>query len=89
MALFATGALDEAARVLEEALKRRPTATELAPLLAATYAQLGRRQEARDLLLRWQPGASQEELSDIPFAYPYSTDGRPMARRRSIAWSTD
>ena len=84
-ALFATGALDEAARVLEEALKRRPNAIELAPMLAATYAQLGRRPEARDLLLRWQPGASQEQLSDIPFAYPFvgqwSTDGQEAADR--------
>ena len=65
LALFSSGALAEAARVLEEALERSPTATELAPPLAATYAHLGRREEARDMLLRWKPGASQEELSDI------------------------
>ena len=71
MALFATGALEETAGVLEEAMKRSPDATELAPPLAATYAHLGRRREARELLLRWQPGASQAELANIPFAYPF------------------
>ena len=40
MALFATGDLDQAARVLEEALARSPGAIDLAPLLAATYAHL-------------------------------------------------
>jgi adenylate cyclase len=57
-ALFASGALDEAARVLEEPL-------------AATYARLGRRKETRDMLLRWRPGASQEELDEVALAYPY------------------
>ena len=80
LALFSSGALDEAARVLEQALERSPTATELAPPLAATYAHLGRRQEARAMLLRWKPGASQEELNNVPFAYPctyrWSSDGQ-------------
>ena len=71
--------------MLEEAIERSPTATELAPPLAATYAQLGRRQEARDMLLRWKPGASQEELSDIALAYPYtyrwSADGQKALDR--------
>jgi TolB-like protein/class 3 adenylate cyclase/Flp pilus assembly protein TadD len=71
LALFASGALDEAARVLEEALARHPAATELAPPLAATYARLGRRKEARAMLLRWRPGASQEELDKVALAYPY------------------
>ena len=71
LALFSSGALDAAARVLEEALARRPTATELAPPLAATYARLGRREEARAMLLRWRPGASQAELDEVALAYPY------------------
>lgn len=80
LALFSLGALPEAARVLEEALERSPTATELAPPLASVYAHLGRRREARDMLLRWKPGASQEELNDIVLQYPYtfrwSSDGQ-------------
>jgi adenylate cyclase len=79
MALFAIGELDEAARQLEKAMERDPHATELVPPLAATYAHLGRRQEARDLLLSWKPGAGQRELNGIPTAYslPYkwSPDG--------------
>jgi tetratricopeptide (TPR) repeat protein len=72
LALFSLGSLVEAARVLEEALDRNPIATELAPPLAATYAHLGRRKEARDMLLRWRPGAGQQELSDIALTYPYT-----------------
>jgi adenylate cyclase len=72
LALFSSGALAEAARVLEEALASNPTATELAPPLAATYAHLGRREEARGMLLRWKPGASPEELGDVPLAYPHT-----------------
>ena len=90
MALFATGALDEAARVLEEAMARSPDATELAPPLAATYAHLGRRREARELLLRWRPGASQAELSQHSVRLSV---GPPMVARRPrkwpIGWSTD
>jgi tetratricopeptide (TPR) repeat protein len=85
LALFSSGALAEAARVLEEAIERSPTAIELAPPLAATYAQLGRRAEARDMLLRWKPDASQEELSNIPLDYPYtyrwSADGQEALDR--------
>jgi TolB-like protein/Flp pilus assembly protein TadD len=72
LALYSSGAVDEAARVLKEALDRNAAATELAPPLAAIYAQLGRRAEARDLLLRWRPAASQEELDNIAFVYPYA-----------------
>jgi TolB-like protein/class 3 adenylate cyclase len=72
LALFSSGAVDEAARVLKEALDRDAAATELAPPLAAIYASLGRRPEARDLLLRWRPAASQEELDNIAFSYPYA-----------------
>jgi tetratricopeptide (TPR) repeat protein len=85
LALFSSGALAEAARVLEDGLASTPTATELAPPLAATYAHLGRRAEARDMLLRWKPGASREELSDVPLAYPHtyrwSADGQEALDR--------
>ena len=85
LALFSSGALAEAARVLEAALEHSPSATELAPPLAATYAQLGRRKEAREMLLRWKPNASQEELSDIALDYPYtkrwSSDGQKALDR--------
>ena len=81
LALFSSGALAEAARVFEQAMESRPTEIELAPPLAATYAQLGRRQEARDMLLRWKPGASSEELSDIALAYPYTYRWSPDGQK--------
>jgi tetratricopeptide (TPR) repeat protein len=72
MAYFAMGDLEQAATVLKEALDGDPDAVELAPLLAATYAQLGRREEARAALLQYQPGASQLELQNLGFVYHFS-----------------
>jgi HEAT repeat protein len=71
MAYFAMGDLEQAATVLKEALDSDPDAVELAPLLAATYAQLGRREEARAALLQYQPGASQLELQNLGFVYHF------------------
>ncbi len=71
MAYFAMGDLEQAATVLKEALDGDPDAVELAPLLAATYAQLGRREEARAALLQYQPGASQLELQNLGFVYHF------------------
>ncbi len=53
VAHFAAGRLEEAARVLANALERNPLAIELGPPLAATYARLGRRKEARAALDEW------------------------------------
>jgi tetratricopeptide (TPR) repeat protein len=74
MAYFSMDDLEQAAAVLAEALERDPDAVELAPLLAATYAQLGRREEARAALLQYRPGTSQSELINIGYAYhfPYA-----------------
>ena len=73
MAYFALDDLDRAASVLSEELKRNPDAVELAPLLAATYARLGRRSDARASLLRWQPDASPSQLRSLVEGYhaPY------------------
>jgi len=73
IALFAKGDLDEAARVLERPFQADPHAIEMAPPLAATYAQLGRRQEARELILMLRPGAGQSDLEYYPVDYhiPY------------------
>jgi len=74
MAYFSLGDLEQAAAVLSEALERDPGAVELAPLLASTYAHLGRRADARAVLLRWQPDANPSQLQDIASVYhfPYS-----------------
>ena len=71
MAYFAMDDLETAAEVLGEALERDRGAVELAPALAATYARLGQREEARAALLLWKPDASQRELKGIPFAYHF------------------
>ena len=81
LALFSLDQLAEASRVLEEALVRNPSATELAPPLAAIYAHLGRRQEARAMLLRWKPGASQNELDGIVLTYPYTYRWSPEGQK--------
>jgi tetratricopeptide (TPR) repeat protein len=85
MALFAMGELERAAVVFEKAIERDPGATELAPPLAATYARLGRRQDARESLLLWKPGADQRELNDAAvsyhFPFPWSPDDRGVEYR--------
>jgi HEAT repeat protein len=71
--------------VLSEALSRNPHAVELAPLLAATYAHLGRRSDARVALLQWQPNASQFQLQALAqiyhFPYAWAEDARATADR--------
>jgi TolB-like protein/class 3 adenylate cyclase/Flp pilus assembly protein TadD len=73
MAHFALYDLERAARILSDALDRNPDAMELAPLLAATYAHLDRRSDARAALQQWQPNASQLELESLAQGYhvPY------------------
>ncbi len=85
MALFAMDELERAAAVFEKALERDPGATELAPPLAAIYARHGRRQDAREALLLWKPGANQVELDKVSFSYhipfPWSLDHREVMDR--------
>ena len=77
MAYFAMDDLEKAADVFAQALERDPGVIELAPPLAATYARLGQREDARASLLLWKPGASQGELQNMPFVYhfPYQWSG--------------
>jgi Flp pilus assembly protein TadD len=71
LAFFAMNDMGEAARTLATSLARDPNATDLAPLLAASYARLGRRSDARATLLKWIPGASQIELEDAVLSYHF------------------
>jgi hypothetical protein len=73
MAYFTLDDLERAASVLSDALDRNPDALELAPLLAATYARIGRRSDARAALLKWQPDVSQFQLQSLALGYhaPY------------------
>jgi tetratricopeptide (TPR) repeat protein len=74
MAYFAMDDLEQAAAVLKEALDRDPGAVELAPLLAATYAHLGQREDARAVVQQWRPELDETSLERIGFAYhvPYA-----------------
>jgi tetratricopeptide (TPR) repeat protein len=69
IALFASRNLEEAAITLEEGIARDPKAIELLPLLASILAQLDRRQDARDTVLKWKPGLSRLEMQIVPDHY--------------------
>ncbi len=71
IAHFAIGNLEEAAITLEEGHARDPKAIELLPVLASIFAQLERRQDARDTVLKWRPGLSQLELQILPDEYQF------------------
>jgi adenylate cyclase len=77
MAYFAMDDLDKAADVFAEVLEREPDAIQLALPLAATYAHLGKREDARAALLLSNPGANQHKLSNIRYSYhfPYEWSG--------------
>ncbi|AZV78964.1 hypothetical protein EBB79_14520 [Parasedimentitalea marina] len=74
MAHFSMGDFDSAATVFADALERDPDATELAAVLAVTYVQLGRLDDAHAALRKWKPEASQSELQAAPYRYhfPYN-----------------
>jgi TolB-like protein/class 3 adenylate cyclase len=68
---FSLNEMEQVVATLEATLKRNPSAFDLVPLLAASYAHLGRRKEARSALLLWKPGASDDELRSIEHAYHF------------------
>ncbi|MEM7224533.1 MAG: tetratricopeptide repeat protein [Pseudomonadota bacterium] len=70
-ALFAMGDLEQAADVLQQGLARDPHATELAPLAASIFAQLGRRQEAREMIETWRPGSNPSDLKQAIEIYDF------------------
>jgi TolB-like protein/class 3 adenylate cyclase len=87
MAYFAMDDLDKAANVFAEVLEREPDAIQLAVPLAATYAHLGKRGDARAAILLWEPGANQHELSNIRYSYhfPYEWSGDDSVMDRLFA----
>jgi TolB-like protein/tetratricopeptide (TPR) repeat protein len=72
MALFAMGDLKQAAEVFGEGVRRNPDATALFLPLSSVLAQLGRREEARQMLLKFRPAADQKGLENLPNALPFS-----------------
>ncbi len=77
MAYFTMNDMAQAASVLATALERDPGVVELAPMLAASYARLGQREEARAALQLWRPDASQSELRELVrfYHFPYTWSG--------------
>jgi TolB-like protein/lipopolysaccharide biosynthesis regulator YciM len=77
MAYFSMNDMEQTAAVLSAALELDPSARGLAPMLAASYARLGQREEARAALQLWKPDASQSELQELVFSYhfPYKWSG--------------
>jgi len=71
VAYFTMNDLEQTAAILAAALERDSSAIDLAPLLAASYARLGRREEARAALLLWKPNASEGELRGTFFSYHF------------------
>jgi TolB-like protein/class 3 adenylate cyclase/tetratricopeptide (TPR) repeat protein len=69
-ALFAMGDLKQAAEVFEEGVRRNPDATALFLPLSSVLAQLGRREEARQMLLKFRPGVDQKGLENLPDTLP-------------------
>ncbi len=73
MAHFSMSDFETAAKIFTDALERDPSATELAAMLASTYAQLGQLDEAHAAIKMWMPEASQSELQGAiyRFHFPY------------------
>jgi HEAT repeat protein len=75
----------QAVTILEATLRKNPGATDLAPLLAASYANLGRRKQAHAALRAWRPEASDHELQiafqTYHFPYKLSRSQRDVTDR--------
>jgi len=86
MAHFSMDDLDSAADTFAKALERDSRAVQLAFPLAASYALLGKREEARAALSLWKPNASKFELERLPnayhFPYKWSQDHEILKRLR-------
>ncbi|RWP04096.1 adenylate/guanylate cyclase domain-containing protein [Mesorhizobium sp.] len=72
LALFAMGDLKQAAEVFGDGVRRNPDATALFLPLSSVLAQLGRREEAGQMLLKFRPGADQKGLENLPDTYIFS-----------------
>lgn len=77
VAYFTMNDLEKAKQILAKAIKRDSGATELMPVLASIYAQLGQRKKAHVTLQGWKPGASQEEIRSklSVYHFPYKWSG--------------
>jgi YD repeat-containing protein len=81
IALFAANDLARSVEVFKEGLKRNPQANALLLPLSSALAILGRREEARQALLAWRPGANQRSLENIADGYTFSFKWDDQHRR--------
>jgi len=82
-AFYVMGDLKQAAQVLEEGVKQNPNAAELFIPFTSILAQLGRREEARQMLQRFLPGLDQKGLENFPDTYVFAQwDKLPRMRER-------
>jgi adenylate cyclase len=71
IALFAAEDLKEAAEVFKEGFRSNPQAVDLLSPLASVLAKLGRREEARQILLKWRPQAGENDLERFAASYQF------------------
>ncbi len=70
---FSIDDMEQAAVTLESSLEQNPDAVDLLPLLAASYAHLGRKKDAHDTYLQWKPKTAERELKfyKAPYHHQY------------------
>jgi adenylate cyclase len=85
-ALFAMGDLKQAAEVFGEGVRRNPDATALFLPLSSVLAQLGRREEAGQMLLKFRPGVDQKGLENLPgtYIFPFKWDYEHVSVRERL-----
>jgi TolB-like protein/class 3 adenylate cyclase/tetratricopeptide (TPR) repeat protein len=69
VAQFAAGELERAGAALKDGLERYPEAAALFLPLSSILAQLGNREEARRMLIKFRPDSDQKGLANFPDAY--------------------
>jgi adenylate cyclase len=85
-ALFAMGDLKQAAEVFGEGGRRNPDATALFLPHSSVLAQLGRREEAGQMLLKFRPGVDQKGLENLPdtYIFPFKWDYEHVSVRERL-----
>ncbi len=85
-ALFAAGDAQQAVEVFGEGITQNPHATMLYLPLSSVLAQLGRRAEARQMLLKFRPGIEQMGLENFAdtYIFPFQWDSEYAAVRERL-----
>ncbi|MFO0990693.1 MAG: adenylate/guanylate cyclase domain-containing protein [Hyphomicrobiales bacterium] len=85
-ALFTMGDLKQAADIFEEGVRQNPEAGMLLVPLSSVLAQLGRREEARQMLQKFRPGIDQKGLENFPdsYTFPFHWDNEYASVRERL-----